>query len=104
MLFMIDDPANSNVKTSSEPRVDADQAAFEKACADYLEAAKAPDDLDGAQLYSFLQRLIHTRAVTPEQIGRKVGILMDLQHETSQSSTENQLLASIKEDLDAMIS
>jgi hypothetical protein len=95
-------PTNNNGENRSEPRVDADQDPIEKACADYLDADKAPDDLDGTRLYSVVQRLIHTRAVTTKQIGRKVEILLGLLRETSQSRPENSLLASIKEDLDAM--
>jgi hypothetical protein len=95
-------PTNDNVENSSEPRVECDQDPFAKAYADYLNADKAPDDLDGTKLYSVVQRLIHTRAVTTEQIGRKVEILLHLLGDTSQSRPERQLLASIKEDLDAI--
>lgn len=99
---MNDRSANKNVKNPSGRPVEGDQDPFEKAYADYLNADKAPDDLDGTRLYSIVQRLIHTRAVTTEQIGRKVEILLRLLRATSQSCPENQLLASIKEDLDAI--
>jgi|SRR5215207_7281095 len=95
-------PANKNVENPSAPGVEGDQDLFATAYADYLNADKAPDDLDGTRLYNVVQRLIHTRAVTTEQVGRKVEILLRLLGETSQSRPERQLLASIKEDLDAM--
>jgi hypothetical protein len=99
---MKDKSSPENKTVGSALRVEGDQDPFEKAYADYSNADKAPDDMDGTRLYSVVQRLIHTRAVTTEQIGRKVEILLGLLGETSQSRPERELLASIKEDLAAI--
>jgi hypothetical protein len=98
---MIVDPPDS-------PEIRADGAAFEKAHADFLIATSAQGvdagNLDAVQVYNSLQKLIHARAVTTEQISRKVAILIGLQHDQQNPSAgERLLLSSIKRDLDGMV-
>ena len=79
---------------------------FETSYEDYVAATQDPgpgEEPDSVRLYTSLQQLIRARAVTAEQISRKVGILMKLQDcLENQNDTEQMLLASIKQDLDDM--
>jgi hypothetical protein len=93
------------LSTSTKPH-DKDGQDFEPAFAEYREAMNAQGsakDLDGVRVYKSLQKLIQSRAVTTEQISRKVTIQMELQLILeNQNTPERLLLASIKVDLDDM--
>jgi hypothetical protein len=89
-------------------RTNADREAFELAHADYLDAtAQDPnekEDRDARKIYGSLQSVIQARAVTIEQVIRKIEILKQLQRVTNNPDTpEPLLLASIKQDLEAFL-
>jgi hypothetical protein len=81
--------------------METDYNKFERAYDDYIEAVKG--NASAKQLEHLLAKVAQERAVTVEQIGRKIGLLMGRRFQENKTDPEWLLLCSIRNDLSGLL-